>query len=273
MSDKSFLRVKSLILAVSVLLGIILLQGLLQYIFDGTCKTILGISFRENSLLTVAFYVFYSVICTLMFGLLYKKIKKDSFIVHFKSSYRRIAGLILFGIALQGVAYGALNVIFFLFSDNEVLNSYSSMIKNLNGSITPFIFLYTMFFAPVVEETVFRGVIFEGSCEGFGIVGANIIQALCFGVFHGNIVQGIYAFVLGMLLGYIMSQRHSLKETIFVHIIINCAGIFIVPILASRIAQASGLLIAYVIVLCLAVVGCTVWFIIQHLIYNEEPVL
>lgn len=264
MTDKALAKIRALIIAFSALLGIIVLQQCLSYVYDGICFLITGKSFQENELWVVGFYVFYSIISILIFSVCYKIIRTEDWPDCFKSSASRLIGLILVGIALQAAAYGALNIIYQIASDNEVLNSYNSMIKNLNGSVTPFIFLYTMFFAPIVEELVFRGVIFEGCKQGFGVFWGNIIQALCFGVFHGNIVQFIYAFVLGIMLGYIMSQRHNIFETIFVHIIINCAGIFVVPIIASYLAYAVGPMIAFIIIFALACTGCTVWFLVQR---------
>lgn len=272
MTDKLLAKYKSLIISVSALLGIIILQLILGYIFDGICRMITGTSFRDNGMLTVAFYAFYSLISILVFSICYKLIKKNDLQVYFRLSSARVIGLVLVSVALQGVAYGALNVIYQLASDNQVLNSYSSMIKNLNGSTTPLIFIYTMCLAPIVEEIVFRGVIFEGARQGFGVKGANIIQALCFGVFHGNIVQGIYAFALGIALGYIVSQRHCILESIGVHIFINCAGIFIIPIIASLFAEAVGALMAYIIVLILAAAGCFVWFVVQSKIKSFSEV-
>lgn len=57
--------------------------------------------------------------------------------------------------------------------------------------------------AAVAEEVVFRFLLYNrlrrsGGRTAFGVVAS----AFLFGVYHGNIVQGVYAFVLGVLIAY-----------------------------------------------------------------------
>lgn len=47
------------------------------------------------------------------------------------------------------------------------------------------------------------------------------ISALLFAAFHGNIVQGIYAFVTGVLFAYVYEKYGSLKAPMIVHISAN----------------------------------------------------
>lgn len=84
---------------------------------------------------------------------------------------------------------------------------------------------------PLVEETVFRGLIMHylkkaGVC--FWI--ANFIQALLFGVYHGNLIQGIYAFCVGVLLGYLAGRYDSLIIPIMVHALFNFFGTVLVEL-------------------------------------------
>ena len=79
--------------------------------------------------------------------------------------------------------------------------------------------------APVIEELVFRGLILH-YCSGF--MAANLIQALLFGLYHGNVIQGIYAFIFGLLLGFIAIKTDSLIIGMLLHMIIN-GSLYIVP--------------------------------------------
>ena len=83
----------------------------------------------------------------------------------------------------------------------------------------------TLILPPFAEEIIFRGLIFK-YLKGAGVpfVVANIIQAVCFGIFHQNIVQGIYAAVLGFFLGYLAQRYDSLLAPMFVHFVYNFAG-------------------------------------------------
>lgn len=86
-------------------------------------------------------------------------------------------------------------------------------------------FLSLIFGAPVVEETIFRGLGFgylraSGMRRGL----ANGMQALFFGIFHGNLFQAIYATVLGMFLGDICSRYNALAASMLVHAMVNIAS-------------------------------------------------
>ena len=53
-----------------------------------------------------------------------------------------------------------------------------------------------------------------------------IISSLLFGVYHGNIIQGAYAFAIGMILGTI-AYKKNLLASIWLHMVINGMGILI----------------------------------------------
>ena len=65
--------------------------------------------------------------------------------------------------------------------------------------------LATVALGPLWEELVFRGLMMEYLRRaGAGLWKANMIQALLFGLLHANLVQGSYAWLLGIALGYIV---------------------------------------------------------------------
>lgn len=62
------------------------------------------------------------------------------------------------------------------------------------------LFLYAGISA-IVEEVVFRYLLYNGLRRSCGRVAFGIVaSAFLFGVYHGNIVQGVYAFVIGSLM-------------------------------------------------------------------------
>lgn len=75
---------------------------------------------------------------------------------------------------------------------------------------------YTYFVAPVVEEIVFRGAILN-SLKPYGKVFAIVTTSAMFGFFHGDLTQGLFAFVVGLILGY-LSCEYSIFWSILVHI-------------------------------------------------------
>ena len=75
--------------------------------------------------------------------------------------------------------------------------------------------------APILEEVLFRGLVFESCGERFGNGVGLILSALLFGVIHVVPVQMINAFVVGLILGYVYLKTRSLVSVIIIHAINN----------------------------------------------------
>jgi membrane protease YdiL (CAAX protease family) len=75
--------------------------------------------------------------------------------------------------------------------------------------------------APISEELIFRGVILKKACNELTFIRANILQAILFGLYHMNIIQGIYAFIAGLLLGYIAFKYKTVMASVVFHSFIN----------------------------------------------------
>lgn len=93
-------------------------------------------------------------------------------------------------------------------------------------SITPVVILYAVIVGPLSEEVIFRGMVLRIGTSRMNFLSANIIQALLFGMFHMNLVQGLYAFVVGLFLGFVVQKCHSLKASYIFHLVFNFMGVF-----------------------------------------------
>lgn len=86
-------------------------------------------------------------------------------------------------------------------------------------------FISTIVLPPLVEETGFRGLgLTYLKRAGVPFVVANVLQALAFGLFHGNLVQGIYTFVLGLFMGYVAHRSGSIVPAMLMHAVYNLMG-------------------------------------------------
>ncbi len=89
--------------------------------------------------------------------------------------------------------------------------------------------------APIAEELLFRKLIIDRTIKyGEGI--SVLTSALFFGLFHGNLNQFAYAFVLGGFFAFIYVKTRNIKYTIFLHILINFLG----SVVSLGILQLSG---------------------------------
>ncbi len=84
-----------------------------------------------------------------------------------------------------------------------------------------FSIIYVCFMGPIMEEIVTRGLIFSEMKSGTNFLIAIIIQALFFGIMHMNMVQGTYAFILGVVYGIFREKFNSLLIVIICHIVHN----------------------------------------------------
>lgn len=77
---------------------------------------------------------------------------------------------------------------------------------------------------PIAEEIVFRGAIQRVLQNALGERNrwiAIVIPALIFGVIHLNLAQGLHAFVIGLLLGWLYSRTNSILPGLVLHWVNN----------------------------------------------------
>ncbi len=69
----------------------------------------------------------------------------------------------------------------------------------------------------VLEELIFRGIIFSGLLRNSGFKFALLFSSALFGLIHFNFVQGISAFLTGLILGWLYWRYNSLIIPIIAH--------------------------------------------------------
>lgn len=123
--------------------------------------------------------------------------------------------------------------------------------------------------APIVEEMLFRGAIEGHLLRVWKNPSAAIFaSALIFGIIHLNPAQIPYAFVLGLLLGWLYWRTRSLLPCILLHLINNGLSV-ILMIAAPESASSMNALFGKTTALALSVAGLlltviTIWYIIRQ---------
>ena len=122
----------------------------------------------------------------------------------------------------------------------EYYDAYMNTIDGLLNVDVP-TFVYVGVLAPVCEEVIFRGLTLS-YCRRrvpFGV--ANFLQAALFAIYHGNVIQGIYSFVSGLLLGYLVSCSSSIVPAMLTHAFINIWGLYMERILPEEVYDSMTL--------------------------------
>jgi membrane protease YdiL (CAAX protease family) len=86
--------------------------------------------------------------------------------------------------------------------------------------------------APVCEEILFRGLLFQGLRRRFPFWPAALLSSALFAVAHVDVLRMPGTFVGGLLLAAIVERRRSLLSSIAAHVVVN--GVVIWATLASR---------------------------------------
>ena len=78
---------------------------------------------------------------------------------------------------------------------------------------------------PLAEELLYRQLMLKRLRESFGRWMAIVASALIFGVMHMNLVQTVYAFVLGLLLALLMETYQDVRVPFLGHAAANCISV------------------------------------------------
>lgn len=133
--------------------------------------------------------------------------------------------------------------------------SLMPMLEAVSGASDTFsMFLYASVLAPVAEELLFRGFVLR-TLRPYGKRFAILGSAFLFGLFHGNLLQTPYAFLMGLVLGYVAAE-YSIRWAMGLHLFNN----FVLADLLTRLLNPMPEMIANLIQLillggCLAVSG------------------
>lgn len=107
----------------------------------------------------------------------------------------------------------------------ELLESHDSTLGNLVGTESLMFSIITIaIIVPITEELFFRGLIYGRLRQAMRPIVAILISSIVFGIFHGNVVQGVYAFLIGCTLALVYEKTDSLILSIFGHGLINAIG-------------------------------------------------
>lgn len=108
----------------------------------------------------------------------------------------------------------------------KLMDEYSELVESAGMSDYSLIWAVSiLILPPLTEEIIFRGLILNYlERAGAAFFLANLIQAVCFGIFHMNIVQGLYTAMVGFLLGYLAHHYDTLLAPMLCHLCFNLFG-------------------------------------------------
>lgn len=129
---------------------------------------------------------------------------------------------IISGIVINLVMSSAITLI----PQSITSGQYSALMNVATTGSPTIVLLATGILTPVIEEFIFR----------YGIIGiylkksentkkAVIISALLFGIAHLNPIQSTYAFLIGLILGWVYIKSENLLPCVLIHVAINTSSV------------------------------------------------
>lgn len=170
--------------------------------------------------------IVYSLISIMIFSLWYYRNCGGVFLPKFSETF---SGLQVFGIiAMVPGAQFACSLLMGIIAAliPSWMEQYERLMESsgLGNTVTVPLFLYAVLLGPICEELIFRGVTMRLARQAVPFFFANLLQAVLFGAFHMNWMQGCYAFALGLLLGFVCEKGGSIYYSILLHILFNFWG-------------------------------------------------
>lgn len=121
---------------------------------------------------------------------------------------------------LMGAGYADIcTMVLSLFRDQLPMEEYEQGVGYaLEGQTFLSLVFWVGIICPVAEEIVFRFMVYLRLRDNHRFVSAALVSALMFGVYHGNIPQGIYASVLGFVFAALVEYTGRPAASVFMHI-------------------------------------------------------
>lgn len=166
-------------------------------------------------------------------GIWYREKRRGS-----NALYEQKQGVARSGAYQSGAFYGSVMLIILLaigacvFFNNLLMildissAGFDRVRRMLAGPSLPVQIICTGLVIPFAEELVFRGLVYERLRDELPVWGAVLVSSVYFGIFHGNLVQGIYGVILGCMMAVLYQMYDSLAAAWLFHAAANLTSIF-----------------------------------------------
>lgn len=217
-----------------------LLQASDKYSSQAAIETKADNMLTENALL-ITFVVSVLAIPIMIFFRCFdiNKDKKNGVHVKYKQPFFMTYILIIpFGIFCM-MAGNYFSSILTMFMSESMISTYDSTQTAIYGSSFILQVVSAGIAGPIVEELIFRGLIYNRIKKMAGISLAAILSGAIFGAYHGNWVQAPYAMIIGLVCVFVYEKYKSIIAPILLHITANMFSLFISLIASNMTSEET----------------------------------
>ncbi|MCR5743429.1 MAG: CPBP family intramembrane metalloprotease [Lachnospiraceae bacterium] len=167
------------------------------------------------------------LVCIAIFIPMYAKDNKRFNIVHVRMNPVAYVLVFVLGMAAALFINGVL-ILSGLYS--LLVETYTETAEILLSGDLIATYITAVILAPVMEELMFRGLIYKKLRTYCIFSLAALLSSIYFGIFHMNFLQFLYATALGLFLAYAFERFKSVKAAILLH----CGANFMATLLSTN---------------------------------------
>lgn len=172
------------------------------------------------------------------------------------------AYILAFGAFFNILVIGLMDLAIIYLPIKRQLEEFESLMEPLMKSGFIPIVLAVSISAPLFEEILFRGIIFNDFKKAMPVWLAILTQGLLFGLFHGNWIQGVYATIVGIVLGIVYYKYKSIWAVILLHFSYNTISLLLDQWLHTNLSITD--------ILVLGMFGSILFGVVMIRTYNKE---
>lgn len=172
---------------------------------------------------------------------------------------------IVYVIAITLLISFALNNIISMSPLIQMSAGYEQANESFYGSTLVLELIGSAVLSPVMEELVFRGIVFGNMRKLTGVWQSVFLSALLFGFIHFNIVQFVYAFLLGIVLSMFMYKAGHMYAAMIGHITANAFAV-----IRTETGILNGTLAGSIFAWCVSVAALVVGVILLGYYYRRN---
>lgn len=178
-----------------------------------------ALSSIDISLFTVVYSAATLIALIIIFAIRRKRFSAEVWLRRVKNE--AILLVLPLGVSLQFLIVFILNLIPL---PEKIIVEYNKLYSLLGNSSRILEIISVAIAAPIIEEVVFRGLIYTRLRRAMSAPIAAGLSAAIFALAHGQIIAVIYAFIMGLILCFLMERFRSLWAPIILHVGFNAAN-------------------------------------------------
>ena len=157
----------------------------------------------------------------------------------------------------------ALNNLISLTALKEASKGYQRVTEKLFADGIWLKLIGTAVVTPILEETLYRGLVYKRLRRNQGAAASILISSVIFGIMHFNLVQFIYAGLIGLFLAFVFETEKGLYVPVIAHGVANAVAVLRTELGCFDFMYQSTALLTGSSLIMLVIAAIIIWYVGQ----------